>query len=219
MPNYVKHRLSTSSRFEEVLEFIKGEDTLFDFNKIVQMPECLNIESSSLGDLGMEYLLSKQNCLNARKTKELEQRIENLYKEGYKEEDIIGLGKKYLYNISITGYKTWYEWTYVNWRTKWNAVEPEVKGNYLEFETAWSGIEELIKKLSIKFPDVIFIYKYADEDTGCNCAEGTICNGISNMIYPESQSKQAYELAFELRPEYRDYYEFKNGKYICKEEE
>lgn len=217
MPNYIKNRLTIIGSAKDVLAFIKGEGTVFDFNKIMPMPKELDIEASSLGDDGMNWL-----CLNASSSfaAELEAKeLENKMKERNYFESAIELGKKYLYNIAKHGQKNWYGWCTKNWGTKWNALEPcIISENCIEFETAWAGVVTLMEKLSAKFPGSFFEYKYADEDIGCNCGYGTIKNGASVMIYPENISREAYDLAFELRPDYKENYLFKDGNYISKEE-
>jgi len=201
-----------------VFAFIRGNGTDIDFNKIIPMPESLNIEDSSTGDDGMKYLYLRATSLSfqQREFKEIEKR---LVAQG-RFDNAIELGKKYLINIANTGHKTWYSWSAENWGTKWNALEPRIVSDIcIEFDTAWSGIVKLIERLSTNFPDVVFEYKYSDEDTGCNCGAGTITNGVSSMVYPENQSREAYELAFDLRPDDAKYYHLENGNYSYIEEE
>jgi hypothetical protein len=220
MPNYVKNRLIIpNDRAAEVLAFVKGEDTLIDFNKIVPMPESLNCEDSSTGDEGMQYLLLGDSPFKTIERAQIKARLEQLKCFG----EAIALGKIYLKNIAETGHKTWYGWGIDNWGTKWNAMEASVKTQEaetcLEFDTAWGGVILLMEKLSAHFPDIPFIYKYADEDTGSNCGYGVIVNGLASMTFPEQRSREAYDLAFELRPEYAENYELKDGNYVYKKEE
>lgn len=218
MPNYIKNRLTITGNAIDVLAFVKGDEAVFDFNKIIPMPECLNIDETSLGDEGMKYLhLSATEDLF--RGKEIEE-IKNRLIQRKQFEEAVELGKKYLLNIANTGSKTWYDWSRKNWGTKWNALEPSViSENCIEFDTAWNSVISLIEKLSAIFPDVVFEYKYADEDTGCNCGYGTIKNGVSEMVFPEKCSREAYELAFELRPDYAKYYSLEDGNYVSKEDE
>lgn len=54
--------------------------------------------------------------------------------------------------------------------------------------------------LSERFPDVQFSYRYADEDIGSNVGEMTFLNGeILEEYIPQDRSKEAYELAFEVK--------------------
>ena len=57
MPNHLMSKLHFSGeqkRIDEILEFIKGEETLFDFNTIIPMPESLNIEEGSRTNNGLK---------------------------------------------------------------------------------------------------------------------------------------------------------------------
>lgn len=110
MPNYIKNRLTVLNRADEVFAFVKSEGSIFDFNKIVSMPECLNIPDCSAGDKGMEYLLLKEN-----NREEEAERIERILDDNEWFEEAIRFGKQYIENIKTTGYKTWYEWSLDNW--------------------------------------------------------------------------------------------------------
>lgn len=218
MPNHISNRLRVLNRANEVLDFLKGDETLIDFNKIIPMPEGLDIEESSTGDDGMEYLLAVagNGFSFERKAKEIKDRLISI---GYFD-SAIELGKKYLMNIAKTGHKTWYRWSVDNWGTKWNAYSSKMTHpNCIEFQTAWSGVPKLIEKLSLIFPDVSFEYEFADEDSGSNCASYKIFNGVITGNPIENRSKEAYELYFSFNPEARDEYRFENGTYIYIEEE
>ena len=61
MPNWVTNKLfiaAEGERWQEILDFIKGDspECLIDFNKIIPMPEDLDIENSNIGKCGMDYL-------------------------------------------------------------------------------------------------------------------------------------------------------------------
>ena len=61
LPNYITNRLHLSgeqSRIDELLESIKGEESIIDFNRIIPMPESLNIEAGSRTNNGLKaYIL------------------------------------------------------------------------------------------------------------------------------------------------------------------
>lgn len=218
MPNYIRNRLTVQDNAGEVFAFLKGDESIIDFNKIIPMPECLNIAESSLGDEGMKYLYlsATEDLFRGKEIEEIKNRL--IQRKQF--DEAIELGKKYLLNIANTGSKTWYDWSRKNWGTKWNAINPFiVSENCIEFDTAWSGVIELIEKLSSFFPETTFEYKYADEDIGCNCGHGTIKNGVSEMIFPEHCSREAYELAFDLHPEYAEDYRLEDGNYVSKDDE
>lgn len=84
MPNHLMSKLHFSGeqkKINELLESIKGEETLFDFNKVLPMPESLNIEAGSRTDNGLKaykdfitaYTMDgteKKDLLNIPKEKE-----------------------------------------------------------------------------------------------------------------------------------------------------
>ena len=81
------------------------------------------------------------------------------------------LGEK-IFNITQQcGSIDWYDW-----RTKWNAYDTDIDcycGSSVElyFYTANHGAIPVIKKLVEMFPNLEFVYKYADEDLSYNCGE------------------------------------------------
>jgi hypothetical protein len=112
----------------------------------------------------------------------------------------------------------WYDWSCQNWGTKWNSYEcKKLAFNKFYFETAWSGVPKLIHKMAVKFPDVVFVYKYSDEDFGSNCGSMVFCDDKYDEIEVEDRTNEAYEIAFDLRPHYKGDFEFKDGKWSRKE--
>lgn len=112
----------------------------------------------------------------------------------------------------------WYTWNSRNWGTKWNSYSCESKNGEYFFETAWAGVPDLISKMANLFPSIKIQYDYADEDTGYNVGSYVFENGNEWNRKIENGSLEAYELALDLRPEYRNNIELKNGKYVWKEE-
>lgn len=69
------------------------------------------------------------------------------------------LGEK---ELKLYGKKNWYDWSCENWGTKWNACDV-LWGEYeVSFETAWSPVNDLVKKLAKKFPNVPMTYYWDD---------------------------------------------------------
>ena len=111
----------------------------------------------------------------------------------------------------------WYSWAYDNWGTKWNSYDcSQLNENTWEFSTAWYNVNKLIKQMADQFPDVKIVYEYADEDIGYNCG---VYNFFNNVIDENvlNGSKEAYELAFKLHPNYIENYEFNGTTYVYKE--
>jgi hypothetical protein len=114
----------------------------------------------------------------------------------------------------------WRTWNIENWGTKWSGYSYERPAiNQFSFETAWAPVPKLIDIMSREFPTVTIKYTWADEDTGYNCGKTTYHNGILITSIPKGGTKDAYEIAFELRPDLAENYELVNGKYEYKEEE
>lgn len=235
MPNWVRTKLTFTgdqNTIDRLKETVKGktednEDVLFDFNKIVPIPEDLKIPSKSTGDFGMMYLLIKSRSILSWTEDE------RLFMERYKKKkeddpdgfnEDIELGRKYLSNISKYGYTNCYGWCISDdgWCTKWNAQEvQEWKSNSIVFETAWTFPYNVVMQLSKQFPELTIEFEYADESAGCNDGKGSFVNG--NEIEYEQfnvDSDEAYQTYFSLWSEYKDMYVYdqKQKTYIIKDD-
>ena len=222
MPNWVRTRLTFNgekNRVAEIKELVKttgkddegrGYTNEFDFNKVVPMPEELDIVSSSSGECGMRYLILKDKHLISW-TDDDRSFMERMEKQKEKNpnrfNEDIKLGKKYLRNISKYGYKDWYNFRCDKWGTKWNSSEAEwIADNCVEFETAWGFCHPIVKKLSEMFPDVEIVFCFADEDCSANTGNGRMIAGneTDDTEYPKTGDKRAYEIYLSLHPEYDD---------------
>ena len=220
MPNHVRNRLiikADEAKTNEITDFLMGksdEDGMpcpIDFNKIVPMPESLMIESGSRGEMG-EVILNKKGFYAGKEYPEVKKMFEELSAE--QQQESLKIARLYRSNRKKYGHANWYGWCCENWGTKWNAYNQEKTAtNEIWFDTAWSCVVRLIGILSQKFPEAEFDYTWADEDTGSNCGQAIIKNGKGWVDTPDDGSKEAFELAFEMRPEIRGYYEFKDGEY------
>lgn len=78
MPNHITSRLKImgdATKVAEVFNFIKADEPdkdgnfrLFDLEKIVPMPKALDIDSSSVGEDGMKYLVAMAGDILERRT-------------------------------------------------------------------------------------------------------------------------------------------------------
>lgn len=222
MPNHVQNRLKIVGKKEEiqnVLESIKGDREVIDFDKIIPMPSELDIPSSSDGEIGLAIIKKKLGA----KTRYME----DVYAERFDEfaddakERMINAGLNYLRNMIKYGHPTWYEWCIDNWNTKWNAYDTELKdGNEIWFRTAWNNVaERIVRKLSLMFPNVTFKYSFSDEDVACNCGNANFKDGFGTLSFLDNHSKEALDLYKELHPQYADDYEWVDGEIKCKDEE
>lgn len=119
----------------------------------------------------------------------------------------------------------WLDWCRNNWGTKWNAYSQEFNEltNTITFDTAWNGVPELMSKLAWIFPNVTFEYCYADEDIGSNVGKYTFKDTEVLGGYIESDTKESYDLAFEIKgispKEYGYVFNEEINKYEYQEEE
>lgn len=186
-----------------------------DFEKIVKMPESLNISSDG-------FLMPIENQFSVHtKFKEHLNEIKKFCENNPTRKDetmqnfIAGI-KNYI----DFGHASWYSWSVANWGTKWNSSDCEnISENMFDFTTAWSGVPNLIDLMSKEFPEITFVYEYSDEDTGCNCGIGKYRNGQIEFKQLENSSKEAYELAFKLRPDRAENYKFIGETYEYIDEE
>ena len=99
----------------------------------------------------------------------------------------------------------WYQWSRLNWGTKWNAYsqpDPRNTENTIYFTTAWNSPVDLMKKLSWIFPDVEIEIAWADEDLGYNVGKIKFKDGeIVEEYIPVGGSLEARRLYFEITQE------------------
>lgn len=133
--------------------------------------------------------------------------------------------------IAKYGVDNWYDWSVSHWGTKWNAYEQtkgesdtDKNGNYTEtifFETAWSTPFPVIRNLSKQFPYVGIHVTFADEDAGSNCGMYSLYDGeeVDETYLPESGSKEAMKVYFELWGGEEDWEINEDGEYQFKDED
>ena len=186
MPNWVINNIyfdTDEKTFNKIVKFVKGEESDFDFNKVIPMP------SELVGTTSPARIVSEEEYnefLNKDK-------VDGYYSTPITKEMSDNFIEKYNAN-------NWYDWSVYNWNTKWNACDVYIGDDSIEFSTAWSHPYSVIKTLSEKFSNVSMSFKYSDEDFGYNVGEYTIINGDEiDSFFPEGGSEEAYKLAFEIR--------------------
>ncbi len=195
------------NRIDELLKSVKGKDSVLDFNRIIPMPESLNIEAGSRTEKGLKaykdfvYVYTfagteQKNLLNIPKEKE------EIFLRARQDirRDEWEFGKAAFQNEQKYGATTWYEWARKNWGTKWSAYNAEIgEDNTIMFNTAWSRAMPVIQKLAENFPDLYFEYCWADEDFGVNVGMAEFENGeVTFDEFYNAHSRDAYELAADL---------------------
>lgn len=195
MINKVK-LLGSQERIDEILKAIKNDEKdigSIDFDKIIPMPEELNLTSGSIEYDAINAYLSAVNPSNEQFEgipKMDQEKFNNLVIEmndqkyftkycanlkpqeisesGFKE-NLIELGEKYVSNFQKYKSTTWYDWSINNRGSKWNAYDMQpLKDNTITFSTAWSMVMPVISKIAEMNPDIKIEYMWADEDIGAN---------------------------------------------------
>ena len=235
MPNHVTNIIElecSRERSKEIMEFLRADGQDYgsvDFNKLIPMPESLNITSGSETDRGIEIYLTAVNPntkdFGLEKMSPIEfdlleimlncEKMFGKYNSNLSDEQIasfteyqpfetyVQTGKTAVDNFKQYGATTWYEWRIANWGTKWNAYDcytDDPCSGKLEFNTAWDGVPFIIQKISESFPDVLIHYGWADEDIGNNTGRIDFKNGEDIWFdIPEGGSKHAFEIACDIQ--------------------
>lgn len=186
MPNHVINRITITGDpqiLKKMLNAIQNDEVGFgsiDFNKIIPMPDSLNIEAGTGTDKGLRaYRDFIQETYTAPFAPDI---IDSKDEESFlsKNPEITprqwALGKAAYENLRKYGVPTWYEWAIHHWGTKWNAYESipgAIEGDHvkLSFQTAWSAPYPILQKLSEEYPSLAFSHLWADEDIGVNCGK------------------------------------------------
>lgn len=219
MPNYAMNTVRVSGDDDslralwKLTENEQGEIGRLDFNKIIPMPEALNIEESNVMHKGLRAVQDFLEIYALGKSpEEFRDVVRNIPQSSvdtflrmrtdvYREEWNLEL--QAYRNIEQYGAASWYDWCVKNWGTKWNACEPTLDsdGNdmdYLRFETAWSAPHPILSKLSEMFPGVTFQHAWADEDLGSNCGERVYSDGKLQEEHIPTSQRESIALAGSL---------------------
>lgn len=216
MPNHVENHISLQGdpkKIRSMLEAIKSDELgigSVDFNKIIPMPESLNIEAGTRTDRGLQAYRDFIEAYTAgRSAEDALKALENIPAESEEaflrrrtdiKHDEWELGKTAWNNIRQYGAPTWYDWCIANWGTKWNAYGYDDTIDYhdgtpLYFQTAWSAPHPVLEKLTEMFPEIELEHEWADEDIGQNCGRHSYRGGERiEEYFPESE-KEAIEFA------------------------
>lgn len=197
MPNHCSQRLTIKGNpalIEELKKLVITENSNFDHNTFFPMPEELRGTPSptviqtqdEIEALWTEYNKKKE----AGELNEWQLREGKPFNLGITKERSNELIQKY-------GFNNWYDWAKHNWGTKWGIYDPtswdNCDGNTIDFLSAWSPANNLICKLSEKFPDLSFTLEAADEGGGFVCRY-IICDGTESEEEFEWDSPEGIEI-------------------------
>lgn len=202
MANNVLNRLTVSGTDEiisKVYDFVKGDNTLIDFNRIVPMPESLDIpESTNTAEAEAYVIVHERMGLDPRPyCYNKFPHYDSIKGDSEKLEQYLQLGRQANDNRMKYHFPTWYEWRRKYWGTKWNSYDTErIDDQTIVFMTAWNGVPDLMQVLASKFPDAVIEYEFGDDVN--NCGSYSFYNGTTEDRSPEPCSAEAYELCFDL---------------------
>jgi hypothetical protein len=184
MPNHILNELTpldwaNDIKIDAVLDSFKTsfydsndkkvDETCFDFNTLIPLPEVLNVRNSDGYSFQLKQLLEKnvspkqlfdETILNHWVSKGMELPTIDTYRMS---EDNV---RRYIESYRDYGHIDWYSWSIENWGTKWNAYECKRDEHKITFETAWYTPVPIWKALTEKYPTITWRVRYSDEDTG-----------------------------------------------------
>ena len=197
MPNHIETNvriIATPELITQIRTEIRGDELMdgevqnIDFNKICQMPEFLTTMSTGYNTIdGVQYKIWHK--VDGKDV-------------GLTEKEVADLTAKY-------GTASWYDWALKNWGTKWGAYSHcnGCEESVFSFQTAWSHPEALMRKLSQKYPDAIFVCTFADEDIGSNCGAVAYLNGEAHIENAEDENEDgdnSFSFAFAMAVQQND---------------
>lgn len=68
-----------------------------------------------------------------------------------------------------TGHRNWYTWAYENWGTKWSPEVTDLYDRSVLFHSAWCPPDELIRRSSEMYPNIVFTMRSTEESMAFVC--------------------------------------------------
>ena len=163
MANWVLNQIyadkNTLDKIKELI-VVKNEKgkLIVDFNKLIPMPEDLNITAPSW------YIsVFSENSIQ----KSIEPILKDIFKGNLQitQDQFVCLSMKILtnicvkndplmrmiqgyYNIQKYGFPDWYDWCCENWGCKWNASDSCIEENEISYTTPWSPSMKIFEALA-----------------------------------------------------------------------
>ena len=176
-----------------------------DFNKLIPMPESLNIECGSRTDKGLKAyrdfisVYTLENGITGLDLLHIPKQSEDAFLRIRTDiqPDEWELGRQAFQNQLQYGAPTRYEWSIQNWGTKWNACGYEAGTDYgtnckaLWFKTACDAPVPVIEELARRFPEVDLTHRWAGDVIGHNCGMHEYSAGVrTEEFFPDGQKDQ-----------------------------
>lgn len=234
MPNHVKNivkmkGITTLPVFKEKESYDKKMVMSLDFEKIIPMPESLNITSGTIEEIAIEAAIRKAAAATERSfgPKIIPAMTVYAYKAKLdkcekSEDELCELGAQYIHNLILHGATTWYDWCIKHWGTKWNSYENiQIDADTITFNTAWEAPVPIIAKLAEMYPEAEIEHWWADEDIGSNDGYAKYHDGKADMFINYAPgSQEAYSTYVLCWGESKCLYKDENGNWhhhICDE--
>lgn len=159
MPNWTSNIIRAEGDEYDILAFleaVKTQDEIFDFNRIVPMPEILKHTASGRRKIGRKnvtswYVISDKQSLSG-------------------EDDVRLFTPAEKAALAEIGHQDWYSWRNANWGTKWNACHTEITEKCLNntwveirFDTAWDAPMPIFHQMIEMFPKLSFTCTWQHE--------------------------------------------------------
>lgn len=231
MPNNVTNEIKFYGQPEDikaVRSLIKGSKDdlpMIDFNRLIPMPESLNIEEGSMTRDAIRLYLTMMNpdapyhdespmsrerfgSITRKLSKMMYMRYTPILSEERIREmtrntsvdDLMDLGAKAVHNLVKYGAVSWYDWCLVHWGTKWNAYyQYSDSDDSIGFDTANSMPEPILERLAeiCDEHDVCFEGQWINEDWRCDSGSFE-SDGDMLHVYQDETEEQARERCKDL---------------------
>lgn len=199
--------------FHQMLKDMRAGDQplgSLDFNKLIPMPEPLNIDYGTTTIRGLKLyrqyaresarIIKIGTKLPSEQQKELfAAHTEKWLARKREDPEAWALGEQAYNNIQLYGEPTWFDWCRRNWGSTLNAYrcQPlQEDSNTMVFHTAWGGVPKIIELLSRKYPEQTVTYQWAAEAIGRDVGTMVFKAGETLDAYiPREYSREAYEMA------------------------
>lgn len=227
MPNNVTNEIKFYGQPEDikaVRTLIKGSKDdlpMIDFDRLIPMPESLNIEAGSRTNDAINLYLTMMNpdmpyhlenpmsrekfdCIikkiGDRQTTALSEDDVREMTRNTNVDDLLDLGAKAVYNLMKYGAVSWYDWRVSHWGTKWNAYyQYSDSDDSIGFDTANSMPAPILAKLAdiCNEHDVQFNGQWINEDWRGYSGAFVMSDG-SLMVYRDMTEEDARERCKDL---------------------
>lgn len=185
MPNHTANNFTVTGPVADVKRFLKqaaGSDKELSFDSLLPLPTVLKGSTAPVRIQTQSEIDATWAEWNKRKD---EGKLEKWELEQGRP---MGLGvtqETYDTLMKEHGVSNWYDWSVLNWGTKWDcydvrewniAVADEEMSATIYYETAWSPATQLWLTVSKQYPTLTFFHEFADEGGGF-LGDETIHNG------------------------------------------